>query len=244
MRSGEVLDMEGDALEHARRTMIPDLSGILDAVLQEVRLDSAAAPTVCVLGDVAGQFTTRLAHRLPHAVATLIEASEDALTSARDHLTGQAQITFRAGDPLRVRLPKPADLVVSLFAAHHMTDAQKIDFYSRTYQSLRPGGVLIHATRIAGEDEVLHQRQHWTWLAALRAIGVDETGIARALDECRDARLSPLSAHLEWMRQIGLAHVDCGYRRGPFAVLSGEMPTDPQARPRNLFSVERMLKRG
>ena len=235
--------MEGDALEHARHPMIPDLSGILDAVLQEVRFDSAAAPTICVLGDVAGQFTARLARRLPRAVITLIEASEDALTSAREHQTGQAQIAFRAGDPLRVRLPKPADLVVSLFAAHHMTDAQKIDLYSRTYQSLRPGGGLIHATRIAGEDEVLHQRQHWSWLAALRAIGVDEVGIARALDESRDARLSPLSTHLDWMRQIGLAHVDCGYRRGSFAVLSGEMPTDPQARPRNLFSVERMLKR-
>lgn len=223
--------------------MIPDLSGILDAVLQEVRFDSAAAPTICVLGDVAGLLTTRLAHRLPHAAITLVEASEDALTSAREHQTGPAQIAFRAGDPLRVRLPKPADLVVSLFAAHHMTDAQKIDLYSRTYQSLRPGGGLIHATRIAGGDEVLHQRQHWSWLAALRAIGVDEVGIARALDESRDARLSPLSTHLDWMRQIGLAHVDCGYRRGSFAVLSGEMPTDPQARPRNLFSVERMLKR-
>jgi len=91
---------------------------------------------------------------------------------------------------------------------------------------------------------VLHQRQHWTWLAALRAIGVDEVGIAKALAASQDERLSPLSTQLDWMRQIGLAHVDCGYRRGPFAVLSGEMPTDPQARPRNLFSVARMLKRG
>ena len=236
--------MEGNALEHARRAMVPDLSGILDAVLQEVRFDSSAEPTVCVLGDVAGRFTARLARRLPNAAITLIETSEDALAPARAHLAGHAHLTFRAGDPLRVRLPKPADLVVFLFAAHHMTDAQKIDLYSRTYQSLRPGGVLIHATRIAGEDEVLHQRQHWTWLAALRAIGVDEAGIARALAASRDERLSPLSTHIDWMRQIGLAHVDCGYRRGSYAVLSGEMPTDPRERPRNLFSVERMLKRG
>lgn len=236
--------MEGEALEHARRIMVPDLSGIQEAVLQEVRFDSAATPTVCVLGDVAGQFTARLARRLPHAAITLIESSEDALTSAREHLTGHAHLTFRAGDPLRVRLPKPADLVVCLFAAHHMTDARKIDLYSRIYQSLRPGGVVIHATRIAGEDEVLHRRQHWTWLAALRAMGVDEAGIAGALAASRDECLSPLSTHLDWMRQIGLAHVDCGYRRGSFAVLSGEMPTDPQERPRNLFSVERMLKRG
>lgn len=236
--------MEGDLRAHARRIMVPDLSGILDAVLQEVRFDSAAEPTVCVLGDVAGRFTARLARRLPNAVITLVEPSEGALAPAQEHLTGQPHLTFRAGDPLRVRLPKPADLVVCLFAAHHMTDAQKIDLYSRTYQSLRPGGVLIHATRIAGEDEVLHQRQHWTWLAALRAIGVDEAGIARALATSRDERLSPLSTHIDWMRQIGLGHVDCGYRRGAFAVLSGEMPTDPQARPRNLFSVARMLKRG
>lgn len=235
--------MEGDVLEHARRIMVPDLSGILDAVLQEVRLDSAAEPTVCVLGDVAGLLTAMLARRLPRAAITLIEPADDALAAAQVHPGEQANVTFRAGDPLRVRLPKPADAVIALLAAHHMTDAQKIDLYSRTFQSLRPGGVLIHATRIAGEDEVLHQRQHWTWLAALRAIGVDETGIARALAACRDERLSPLSTHLDWMRQIGLAHADCGYRRGSYAVLSGEMPTDPQARPRNLFSVARMLKR-
>jgi|GEM_PF-4820199 len=236
--------MEGDVLEHARRIMVPDLSGILGAVLQEVRFDSAAEPTVCVLGDVAGLFTAMLARRLPRAAITLVEPADDALAAAQKHPGDQTNVTFRAGDPLRVRLPKPADLVVCLFVAHHMTDAQKIDLCSRTYQSLRPGGVLIHATRIAGEDEVLHQRQHWTWLAALRAIGVDEVGIAKALAASQDERLSPLSTQLDWMRQIGLAHVDCGYRRGPFAVLSGEMPTDPQARPRNLFSVARMLKRG
>ncbi|MDF1735986.1 MAG: class I SAM-dependent methyltransferase [Minwuia sp.] len=236
--------MAGDAPDHSRRALVPDLTGLLDAVLQEIRFDSAAEPTVCVLGDVAGLFTGMVASRLPRAAITLIEPAEALLVAARDRLDAHPHLTFRAGDPLRVRLPKPADAVVSLFAAHHMTDAQKIDFYSRSYQSLRPGGVLVHATRIAGEDEVLQRRHHWTWLAALRASGVDESGMARALAESRDERLSPLSTHLDWMRKIGLAHVDCGYRRGAFAVLSGEMPTDPQARPRNLFSVERMLKRG
>ena len=67
--------MEGNALEHARRAMVPDLSGILDAVLQEVRFDSSAEPTVCVLGDVAGRFTARLARRLPNAAITRGRAS-------------------------------------------------------------------------------------------------------------------------------------------------------------------------
>lgn len=224
---------------------VPDLAALLDAVAQELRFDAGATPTVCILGDAGGQGTRRAIQRLPEAAITLIEADAERLAVARDALGADgAGVDMRDGDPLRVRLPKPADAVVMLFTANRMTDAQKIDLYSRTYQSLRPGGVLVHATKLAGEDEVLQHRQHWAWLAALRAAGADETMIARALAAAQGEQLSPLSTHLDWMRRIGFGHVDCGYRRGAFAVLSGEMPMDPQARPRNLFSVERMLKRG
>lgn len=224
---------------------VPGLTALLDAVLQELRFDAGATPTICVLGDPGGHGTLRVAQRLPSAAITLIGPETGGPGGAGDALALlQPGPEIRDGDPLRARLPKPADAVIVLFAAHRMADAQKIDLYSRTYQSLRPGGVLVHATKLAGEDEVLQRRQHWAWLAALRAAGADEAAIAQALDGAAAEQLSPLSTHLDWMRRIGFAHVDCGYRRGAFGVLSGEMPLDPQARPRNLFSVERMLKRG
>lgn len=223
---------------------IPLLADFLSAVVQHLRLDAASEPDITVLGDVGGLTTSLAAARLPRARISLIDVSDTAVNAGRMHIGELDRFTFRAGDLRRARLPKPADAVLSLLATHAFTDAEKIDFYSRTYQTLRPGGTLVHATRVAGEDETLHQRQHWAWLADLRANGVPEAEIAAALADMQADQLSPLSTHLDWMRQIGFAHVDCSYRRGMFAILSGEMPRDPAERPRNLFSVSRMLKRG
>jgi len=223
--------------------LVPVFDDFLGAAVQQLRFDPSGTPDVTVLGDAEGLATARIAARLPQAVIAVIDPSQGALDAARKRAGEHTGLTFQTGDLRRARLPKPADAVLSLLATQAFTAEEKIDFYSRTYQTLRPGGVLVHATRVAGEDEVLHQRQHWAWLSDIRARGVSEPEIAAALDEMQADQLSPLSVHLDWMRQIGFTHVDCSFRRGMFAVLSGEMPRNPAERPRNLFSVGRMLKR-
>lgn len=233
----------GNETHGARQKLVPAFDDFLAALVQQLRFDPAAAPTVTVLGDVDGQAVLKIAARLPHAAITLVDPSQAAADSARSRVGEHERLTFVTGDLRRARLPKPADAALSLLATHAFTDAEKIDFYSRTYQTLRPGGVMVHATRIAGEDETLHQRQHWAWLSDLRAHGVSEPEIAAALADMQADLLAPLSTHLDWMRQIGFAHIDCSFRRGMFAVLSGEMPRNPAERPRNLFSVGRALKR-
>ncbi len=216
----------------------------LGAAVQQLRFGPDDEPDISILGDADGLVTRAVARRLPAARITMVDPSETATDAARKLVGDDDRFAYRNGDLRRVRLPKPADAIVCLLGTHGFADDAKIDFYSRTYQTLRPGGVLVHATRVAGDDEVLHQRQHWAWLADLKAAGVPEGNIATALQDMQSDLLSPLASHLDWMRQIGFAHVDCSYRRGMFAILSGEMPRDPAARPRNLFSVGRMLKRG
>lgn len=233
----------GDDVHGAQHELVPAFDDFLGAVVQQLRFDPAATPTVTVLGDVDGRATRKTATRLPNAMITLVDPSQTVADGARSPVGTPERLIRMTGDLRRVRLPKPADAVLSLLATHAFTDAEKIDFYSRTYQTLRPGGVLVHATRIAGEDETLHQRQHWAWLSDLRTHGVSEPQIAAALAGMQADLLAPLSTHLDWMRQIGFAHIDCSFRRGMFAVLSGEMPRNAAERPRNLFSVGRALKR-
>ena len=98
------------------------------------------------------------------------------------------------------------DLIVSGFAIHHLEDDRKQALFGEVARQLRPGGVFANLEIVASSTPVLHAE-------FLDAIG-------RTADDPED-RIVDVETQLIWMRNAGLAHVDCMWRWRGMALLMG-----------------------
>lgn len=101
------------------------------------------------------------------------------------------------------------DAVVSGFAIHHVTDDRKRALFAEIAEALAPGGVFANLEVVPCATPELHAEFY-------RRIG-------RAGDDPEDV-LAPVDAQLAWMREAGLAHVDCQWRWRGYALLTGSRP--------------------
>ena len=99
------------------------------------------------------------------------------------------------------------DLVVSGFAIHHLDDHRKRSLLAEVARRLRPSGVFANLEVVASATPELH--------AAFRA------AVGRKEDDPED-QLVDVETQLGWMREAGLAQVDCLWRWRGFALLVGE----------------------
>jgi ubiquinone/menaquinone biosynthesis C-methylase UbiE len=150
-------------------------SKAFEEVLNQIIVLSRPQPSdICVdLGAGTGFVATALAPLVSsvHAVdfsPAMAEALADRAAEA-----GLRNVSAEATDLRYFRLPPAcADLVVSNYALHHLTHADKRALISRVVQGLRPGGRLVIADMMFGrggsprDREILRQK-----VAALAAKG-------------------------------------------------------------------------
>lgn len=238
-----VFDATANDYDQARKRLVPQFDDFYAAALRELRFPDDAPLHVLDLGAGTGLFSDMVARRFVRAHITLIDISPGMMDRARARLGEGERFSYRVADLAGVRLPKPVDAVISALAIHHLSDDDKSALYARAYQSLRPGGIFVNAEQVAGPSAVLQQRMHWNWLADARALGASEAEIGQALVRMREDRPATLETQLDWLRRIGFAEVDCVWKRGMFAVFSGQMPVDPGQRARPLFGLEKALRK-
>lgn len=101
------------------------------------------------------------------------------------------------------------DVVVSGCAIHHLTDERKQALYRDVAGMLRPGGLFANLEVVQSATPELHQE----FLAA----------VGRDADDPED-KLAPVEPQLGWLREAGLAHVDCVWRWRGLALLTGRAP--------------------
>jgi tRNA (cmo5U34)-methyltransferase len=226
-----VFDATAGGYDQARRRLVPGFDDFYGAALAELRFAPDADLKIIDLGAGTGLFTDMAARRFPNARFTLIDLSEEMLAKARLRLGDGERFAFRTADLSRVRLQAGADAVISALAIHHLPDRDKYDLYRRAYMALKPGGVFVNAEQVAGATGTLHSRYHWAWMADIRSLGAQPDEIDQALQRMQQDRPTPLDTQLGWLRRIGFEQVDCVYRRGMFAVFSGEMGERPRRVP-------------
>lgn len=136
------------------------------------------------------------------------DISPPMLDLARERFAGDDRVEVRVQD---LRDPITAlgtfDLIVSGFAIHHLEDDRKRALFGEVWSQLAPGGVFANLEVVASATPARHAR-------FLEAIG-------RTTDDPED-RLAPVEAQLGWMRDAGMAEVDCLWRWRGFALLVGE----------------------
>jgi tRNA (cmo5U34)-methyltransferase len=113
------------------------------------------------------------------------------------------------------------DVVMSGLSIHHLEDADKRRVYAACARALAPGGLFVNADQVAGDSAAMEARYWSHWHRAVRASGLDGAVIDAAVARQQLDRRSPLAPQLDWLREAGLAEVDCRYKNVSFVVMCG-----------------------
>ena len=119
---------------------------------QLIHLSSPKPTDACVdLGAGTGFVTTALAPLVSSVLAVDISASMSSSLAERAARDGLANVSTEVSDLREFQLrPASVDLVVSSYALHHLTDAEKRALVTRAARWLRPGGRLVIADMMFG----------------------------------------------------------------------------------------------
>ena len=131
------------------RAEVPDYDRVQDEVAAAT--EGVAARAVLELGVGTGETARRVLARHPGARLVGVDESEEMLAAAGAALADR-DVDLRRGrfqDPLP---PGPFDLVVSVFALHHLDAPGKADLFARLAAVLVPGARFVFADVVVPED--------------------------------------------------------------------------------------------
>ena len=143
---------------HSHVTTAAGFEKVLDHLL---RLAAPQEADECVdLGAGTGFVTTALAPLVSSVLAVDISAAMAATLLRRAADAGLANVSAEVADLARLSLPRGcADLVVSNYALHHLTNPEKRDLVVRAAHWLRPDGRLVIADMMFGRGASQRDRQ-------------------------------------------------------------------------------------
>ena len=163
------------------------------------------------LGCGDGRLAAVVLEARPDALQAVgVDSSEPMLDLARERFGGDGRVSLLSHDLLEP-LPEVGafDVVVSGFAIHHLPHERKRSLFGEITQILRPGGVFANLEVVQCATEELQAE----FYRRIERPGGDP-----------EDRLAEIEPQLEWMRDAGLAQVDCAWRWRGFALLVGHAP--------------------
>lgn len=185
----------------------PRLAG--EQVLREIL--PSRPQRVLDLGCGDGRLAGLVLEARPAVTAVVaVDLSPPMLDRARDRFADDDRVQVRERDlaaPLDVL--GDFDVIVSGFAIHHLEHDRKRELFGEVAHRLRPAGLFANLEVVSSATVELHA-------AFLATIG-------RSQDDPED-RLVDVETQLTWMRDAGLAQVDCLWRWRGFALLVGQSP--------------------
>ena len=189
---------------------------------------------ICDLGCGDGAFAQHLLSWRADARLTLVDGSTEMLEAAARRLGERQNVRYvhaafdsiiRGESPLG-----PFDVVVSSFAIHHLTPAERVALFFRVMEMLPPGGWFLNIDVALPDEGVLTDWQFelWReWLVETEKARKAPGTLQHLPNEARqnpDNKYGSLSSQLNGMRTAGFSDVDCLYRNSIFAIYCGRKP--------------------
>lgn len=219
--------------------MHPNRSKVVEVALEVLDLDRGAQWKALDLGVGTGYFTARFLEAFPASRVDAIDGAEAMFDLARERLGPAAsRVTFRAGDfrdLARICAGERFDVVLSSYALHHLTLAEKQSVAAAAAALLEPGGWFINADIVVADSPAVEERIQDLRVRGIveRAAGrdprfVDERTARRYLAEMEAAegdRPLTLAEDLQALRDAGLQDVTVFWLEYREAVTGGRRRT-------------------
>jgi tRNA (cmo5U34)-methyltransferase len=218
----EVFDRTAKEYDRARRQLVPCFDDFYETVLKRLPYRPDDTFSVLDLGAGTGLLSLFIAQTFPYAKLTLVDVSHEMLAIARERFSvGDERFRFLVGDFTLMPFAGTYDVVVSALAIHHLPGEEKLRLFRKIHDRLPSGGVFINADQVIGPTPEVEYQYRQTWLSQVRALGVSDGDLNRALTRMQEDQPSPLEVQLQWLTEAGFKDVRCDLDRQMFVVFSG-----------------------
>lgn len=222
MNIQQAFDTAAADYDQLRRTLIPCFDDFYGTAVSIVPFEKNAPLSVLDLGAGTGLYSGMIQAVFPNINLTLLDLAPEMLEKAKARFEGMGKsprILF--GDYVTTDFAGSYDLIISALSIHHLADADKEHLYQRIYSSLKPGGMFVNAEQVLGSTTDLEQLYRTQWIESVRAKGISDQELNRALKRMEYDRMAPLITQLSWLEKAGFQNVDCWYKNFSFAVFGG-----------------------
>jgi tRNA (cmo5U34)-methyltransferase len=151
------------------------------------------------LGVGTGVTALRILEALPEARVVGLDVSQEMLGRARQRLRAhRRRVTLRPANISAPEIDGLYDAIVSVLAVHHLWADEKRHLFSRLWEHLSPGGILVVA------DAFRH--------ASDRLLELYDYPRPEDPHEAEHDHLDTTADHLDWLQAAGFASVDVAWK--------------------------------
>ena len=169
----------------------------------------SATRRILDLGTGDGRLLALVRRQHPDAEAVAVDFSPAMLAAVRTRFAADSRVRVIEHN-MDFPLPQIGtfDAIISSFAIHHLVHERKRALYAEIFSLLNAGGVFCNLEHVASPTTRLHEE-------FLHRIGFTvET-------EDPSNKLLDAETQVQWLREIGFAHVDCQWKWRELALLTG-----------------------
>jgi tRNA (cmo5U34)-methyltransferase len=216
-------DVERFSNETTGQTSAVDAAIVLDMIEDSAARMQPDAKFLCDIGCGGGNFSIRIARRLPQLQITLVDLSWSMLERAAARLTAEnfyieksVQSDIRE-TPLE---PEKYDVIVAGAVLHHLrTRDEWKDVFSKIYQSLSNGGTFWYWDLICHENEEIQAVQKERYAEHLAAkVGREQQTRTFEMIERSDTPETPAFI-IQTLHEIGFKKIDVLHKNATFLAL-------------------------
>lgn len=238
MESWKTADLAETYLEGVR-SAIPLAHEQIEILLRVITAFRPDVTSFLDLGCGDGVLGRTILSRWPEARGIFSDYSEPMIEAARSKAGDFAeQTSFYVqdfGDPdwlETMELHLPVDVVISGFAIHHQSDADKKRIYNDIFHRvLRPGGIFLNLEQVASPTAEIEQIFNEFFMDRMRAFqeetdtGIPIETIEREFYKDKTVNiLAPVEDQCAWLRETGFTQVDCFFKAFEMAIFGGVKP--------------------
>jgi tRNA (cmo5U34)-methyltransferase len=197
--------------------IIPGYAEQRDLMVRLVPFESGRRIRILDLGCGPGLLAQQLLREFPQAELTALDLTNEMLDACRQRAGDESRMDYRLADFRTDDLGSGYDVITASLSLHHLTFAERPDFFARAYDSLNPGGVLIAAEVIIDESPDVRASQYRLWQEFMIANGEDgEQWFSKHTDKDHPATITSL---ISWLGVAGFVGAGWYWRQLNFAVL-------------------------
>lgn len=203
--------------------LIPYYPEMIDGMVLAIPFPRSSAINVIDLGCGTGTISKRIKEIFPQATITCLDLAENMIEISKLKLSCFSDVRYQVGDFRNYEFDNTYDAVVSSLALHHLvTDRDKIDFYRKIYEVLRPNGVFFNADVILGSSEHIQNLYMEKWKSFMKKHVSEKEIENKWLPQYREEdRPAKLIDQLNWLVELGFSDADVIWKYYNFAVYGG-----------------------
>jgi tRNA (cmo5U34)-methyltransferase len=215
-------EAEAQEFDVTIRRLIPYYEQMIDALVTALPFGQMQTFRVVDLGCGTGTIAQRIKDIYPQAQITCVDIAPKMLQIAERKL-GTSDMYYQIANFENYEFSETFDVAISSLALHHLvSDEDKIRFYKKIYDCLKPSGIFYNADVILGSSSHLQSRYMSKWQEYMSLnVSVEEIEqkwIPKHYDEDHPAKLM---SQLAWLQEMGFTEVDVIWKYYNFAVYGG-----------------------